>query len=306
MQNKSLLITPQLLKIYRSAPDYIDFMEKYYKDGTYLFKIFEDEISDLPLEFIHWIYYNLPLTDEDKENYLAYVNIIDTMSFYSSYYVENSFMIADSLFCKNSKYVLDSSHIDNSSLVFLSEDVYNSSQIVESHLITSSNYIYQSDNIENSEGILYSKIVCDSTNIGYSTSIYNSHFLVQCLNTYDSFLSRNLEGCSNKLLCFDIKNNNIPMILNEEVPERRFETLIKIFKDKLKDKIYFVNKIDEEKINFQSSSWMDLPQKTTSELLLFYKLLEENSEVFMVIKKNIPDYNKDLLYQLTLSPKAYI
>ena len=304
MDNDSLLITPQLLSTYNADPLSINFLKKHYEEGAFLSQIFRDEFYDLPLEFVHWMYYNLPLTENDKKDYLTYVNIVDTMGFYSSYYIKNSFMIADSLFCENSEYILNSSHINNSSLIYSSEDVSDSTQVVDSRLITSSSYISKSNNIENSQGVLFSEDIYDSSNIGYSSSIYNSGLLVRCDNTFDSFLSRNLESCSNKLLCLDLKDDSEYMILNEKVSERRFKTLVDIFKKQLGDKIYYVNKIKEgNKSEF--ASWV-IPLRTNlPDLLLFNNLFRDNPEVISTIRKNIPDYDKELLYELTLSSKAF-
>lgn len=304
MQNNSLLITPELLRTHNSDSFYIDFLKKYYDEGAHLSQIFSDEFYDLPLEFVHWVYYNLPLTEEDKKDYLTYVNIVDTTGFYSSYYIKNSFMVADSLFCENSEYVLNSSHVSDSSLVYSSEDVSNSNQVVDSRLITSSNYISRSNNVENSSGVLFSEDIFDSSNIAYSSSIYNSNLLVKCSDTFDSFLSRDLEGCSNKLLCLNLKNNNEYMILNEKVSGRRFKTLIDIFKKQLGNKIYYVDKIKEGSRS-EFASWAAPLRSNLPDILLFNNLFRDNPEVISIIKKNIPDYDKDFLYQLTLSLKAY-
>ena len=70
--NNSLFITADLINKYGASNEDISFLKENYPHGIFVFEILSDEIYDVSIDFIHWMYYNLPLTKEDKVKRIYY------------------------------------------------------------------------------------------------------------------------------------------------------------------------------------------------------------------------------------------
>lgn len=310
--NNSLFITADLINKYGASNEDISFLKESYPHGIFVFEILSDEIYDVSIDFIHWMYYNLPLTKEDKVKYLNYVEITNTSYFYNSYNVDKCSIIADSIFCENSSYIFGSSYIKNSLMIYNSEDITESYQVFNSQLITNSQCVYHSNHITDSKDILFSNYIENSKHIGYSKRAKNSIFAVGSKDIDTVYLSRNLFNCSNKLLCFDLQDNNEYMILNKEVSKSQFDKIWRIFDKTLTNKLCLIQPIPIEKFEVETiTKNIDIffteifENITTPEILLFYNLFEQEPIILNTIKKVIPNFNRDLLYKLSFSIKNY-
>lgn len=306
-------ITSDILLKYGASAEDIQFVHKFYPEGIELNDVFNTTVTNFSLELIHWMYLHLPISEAEKKEYLNYIEVEGSKYFFYSYHIKDCNMIADSIFCENSIFIFDSSYIKNSKIIYNSEDVLESYQIFSSQLVTNSQHILKSYTIENSFDILDSKDIKNSTNIAYSKRINDSSILVKCSDVSNSYFSRNLVNCKNKLFCFDLKNTEDFMIFNEFVSEDKFHTILKIMQPIWNKKIFFVPIVEDNNLDL-AISWQKIlntiekiisKQEKQIDLLLLKNILDNDNLILSKIKRNLPNINLDKLYELTLASNIY-
>lgn len=309
MARDTFTITPENLREYGANGEDIAFIQERYPQGVSFYQILSDEVVDISMDLIHWGFMYLPLSDTDKEMYLDYVEITDSSHFASSYNIHNCRVVVDSIFCTNSRYVIESSHVKDSSFIFNGEDINEGYQVYDSRLIKSSDLVSDSQDVTCSVDVLYSNGVIYSSSIAFSTEIEGSSLLVECEAVENSYLSRNLISCKNKILCYDLENNSEYMVLNERVSEEFFETLREALSEFWDNKYYFVKKIEEEEIETATGTLRIInnllePRERVSWLLL-KEVFDENPKLLRKIKRSVKNLDLNKLYQLSLSSKVF-
>lgn len=311
--SNSLFLSDGIAQRYGAPVDFVVFLKTKFPYGIFVNELFESAFIDVDMDFIHWMYINLPLTKLDKALYLEYVEIVNSNNFYNSYSITNCDTISDSLFCTDSFYIFDSSYVKDSSLIYNSEDIIGSHKIYYSYIVVDSCCVMDSDHITKGKKILTSKKIEASGNIAYSKSVGHSDFLVECEGIKNSQLSKNLKNCSNKLLCYDLINNDVPMILNEEVSQERLNQTVKSLMTKMQDyKVSFEMYLPdiiwddlqdiEDKIRIINNTRFEV-METPKELL--FKNLFDNNLVMELLKRHVPGADRDRLYELSFSDNCY-
>lgn len=310
--SSSFFLTKEIMLKYGAPMDAVEILNDRYPNGVFAMEILDSEVFDIDIDFVHWMYINLPLTKYDKELYLNYAEIKNSSSFIGCYNITNCDMIADSIFCNDSSYIFNSSYVNDSFVVYNSEDIVSGFQIFHSSVVADSEYIMSANRITNSKWIFSSKKISDSNNIGHSENIGNSYFIIKSKKIENSLLSRDLNNCKNKILCYDLEDNDIPMILNEEVSENLFNQVFTVLLEKIKKQHIHLNipfpkiEVDDNDITTKifAIDILDYPVLEISEYTLMKDLFDKTM-VSNIIKRALPKLDPMRLYDLSLSNKVF-
>ena len=135
-----MFVTKKILEDCKINNAYLDLFNNLYPDGEEFSNMLGNE--EIPNGFFHWAFLYLPLTDEEKEKYMARVQIKNSQDVYNSRNIENCNHVFSSRNCTNSSYVRESITVNDSTLV------------VGGNRVTRSEQVYDSKKVEKSDNSL--------------------------------------------------------------------------------------------------------------------------------------------------------
>lgn len=290
-ENNSLVITPELCSQKQACKVGEDFLKNFYPNGFTVDQVYKKEVRHIPMRFIHWGYFSLPFTNEDREKYLEFCDIKECNNFYMSDHIDLCKNISYSQYCSKSynitksKDIIESNNISNSNRVTKSSYIDYGSDIVES------SYVYIGNNIEKTKCAWDSHNIKNSIMVNKSTKVDNGLFV--------NFSSGNNIICStkinkdNRIFCTANCDNSFEYaIFNCEVKETEFLRVYKKLKEVLENELNFLS-IDEK------DNYFNITKKIFNSNLIWYGIKDA------LEKDSFSKEERILIYSITLSDKIF-
>lgn len=227
-------------------------------------------------EIIRWAHRFLTFTDEDERLFNSYFHIVDSTC-------------VDSENITHSKKVLYSRDITDSSNIVHCEAVQNSFNITASSVINDCSCVSHSNSCTSCEMISDSDFIINSTSIEESLMIEESNGVFGSKNIQNSNFIRNCENLSNCLFCYGL-NDEEYCIFNKKVGKTFYDAAIKqmqmVFKGPLPILIQ-QNEYGQFQKNIDPRTYFD-----------------EQSELFWKWAQRLPNFDRDILFSITMNLKA--
>ena len=219
-------------------------------------------------------------------------DFVGCTNYYNCQNIQDSQYVVNSNDVDFSSFIHDSTQVSHSHDIYKSDDVTNSLQIFESEFIYNSERVFRANNVENSNNVVVGKGIYNSCNIHSSSNIMASGELRNCENiTTSNFCadSKNLRNC---LFCIGLEDKEYH-IFNQPVDKERFEIVLKQYQ----------RLMGGVELDYTREPWpesMLIPSRPN--LFAYYNkhYLQLNDKFWRWVC-SVPNYNADLLYQITLN-----
>ena len=285
-----MFLTKQILERYEACHEGIEWFERHFPEGAELATVMQ--MRHVPASFLHWGRLHLTTTADERALYESILKIMNSDHFFECDNIDDCHFIANCSRAQSAQYSYHSTDLKNcsgiqeSSKIELSSIVYRSQKVKESRIIVNSN------NIQNSEYISSSSYTIGSNNVFDSSLVTNSSFVLKSNNLKDCGFVQQLTDCQSCLFCNNIKNEQFALF-NKKIDPTQWQFIYDDFHDTF-NQLHFnlftpwdVSIVDGAPLCYIT------PNK------LFETVLTD--EIMHWIK-HLPNYNSDILYQITFHP----
>ena len=283
-----MFVTKKILEDCKINNAYLDLFNNLYPDGEEFSNMLGNE--EIPNGFFHWVFLYLPLTDEEKEMYMARVQVKNSQNVYNSRNIENCNHIFSSRNCTNSSYVRESAMVNDSTLVVGGNRVTRSEQVYDSKKVEKSKLIVNSSIITNSKNVWLSEKVHNSNNVFRSDTIYDSDYIANSKILEDCYFCSNCSYANNLMFTYNARGDSY-MIFNKEVSKEEFTEAKNYFKQKYD----FLLNYGRAPSTFRETV---IPVITHEDFSKHY--LNLTNEFYEDVK-NLPNYDPFILYCITFN-----
>ena len=289
-----MFLTPQKLKSMKPCASGYKYFLKNFPDGAEVMEILDDK--NIPTEVVLWGLEKLALSEQEIARANEVLNNNNSSNFYCCSNLDDSEYITYGDFVNNSRFVHNSKHINDCQDVVNSEDINNSTQVFNSEFVVNSSKILQGRNVRDGHNVIGSTSIIESTNIYGSSNILGSSEIYKCQNITDSSFCANSNNLTNCLFCNNLQGAEYH-IFNQPIDERRYRAFVEEYK-----------KLMEGVLLSYVKSW---PAEIISKFapkdhIRWDKYYLSIPERLWKWAKTIPNYNKDILYTITLDPQFLI
>lgn len=283
-----MFLTSDTLKARGADEKGLQFFEKIYPNGAELAEVIRN--PKVTKEMLHWGYLHLDADESEVALYEEVLDIENCTRYFECDHIKDSTAITKSSYVSNSENVSSSARVADSKDIWRSSDVQNSVAVGESLFVFESDGIYNSKNISNSTLVCGSNYVDGGNSISDSTTILDSSCIYKSNNITNSHFLTSCNNISNSLFCFAISDSEY-MLFNHSIPQKIFDNVMAQYK-----KIFMpylpLNLV--RKINHNN---MTITRNHLSKYI--YANIPKQSWEWV---KTLPNYDAELMYQITLLP----
>lgn len=273
--------------------EHIKWFQENYPQGTTFEIILQNNTA--PVDFLHWCFNHLTITEEEKITYYKKVNVdvSDTSKIYSSSNITNSEYIANSEVVINSEYVFDSKKVKNSRAILSSKSVNNSYNIHLSSFVGNSSNVYNGKNITNCNNIVSVTYAVDSSSVVNADQVINSAFVSGLApstskNINDSYFIFDCENVSNCLFCSGIKDKEF-YLFNKPINQKYYENIAKQAQEFAKEESLLL-------AHWKTEDMIIPEPRLVKNMAMYYSNMSED---FWEWVKSLPNYDPMVLYNIT-------
>ena len=296
-----MLITKDILADYGAAKtknlvEELKKFEKTYPNGIEFIDLLKEKEKFTVL--LSWCYLFLPLNEKEKVTYDEEFEIKNSFSVYKSFYITNSKFITHSKNIFDSSYVHGSDNVELSSVIRNSSSIDHSEEIFSSEKVSNSFLVVNSSNITNSKNIVNSTKIRESKNIFKSMDVNNSDIIYNSEQVRYSVFCNNCTNCEGVLFSSDLSNKNF-FCFNRPIKFSMYNEIIAQYK-----KLFPELTIDL--VNSTSSGFLECNIPISpSQIMNLGKHFAKIDKRFWEWVSTLPNFNIDILYQLTYLPSVY-
>lgn len=240
-----------------------------------------------------WCLTHLTCDKDEKQEVLQMMNCVDSTSCYSCYDIDSCEQMIDSSKCKNSSFVYNSQNIIDGKYVSDSSKCEDIQHIYQSKMCKHSSHIVGSVSCNNSHNIINSYYIESSSDILNSKGLNQCGQLQYCTNCDNTYFSRDCENVAHSFFCKGIKDADY-MIFNKPYSPTFFDAFLESYKS-FEPQLAYVDSWPQDTIVMNPHSIL-----TTINPLVYCAPLTSD---FWDWLDTLPNYSKEILYQITFLPR---
>ena len=282
-------ITQALLDRYGAPPLIEKQILKYFSEGAPVEKIiyFFKEKKEF-LDIAHWIYNNLPISTQEKQEIDELLEIKNSSHYYNCFNITNSTNIISSKNIKNSRNILWSENLADSKLCVRTYEGEKLAGVYNSQFCNNSNHLLDCQTCTDSTNLISSTMCIKSQHLYHCHNVIRGSHLVNCDRTKDSHFSSWCNKLTFSFFCSRTQGDYL--LFNEHYDSELYEIILKQYQNLVRPLCFCEWPVENELFS--------IPDYTAN----YSKYYFSQQDRFWEWVRTLPNYNPKIMYEITCLP----